>query len=221
MIFKLTPKDYDYPALLKEIPDPPKILYAMGNRKLLTDSSQALAVVGTRKMTVYGKTAAYNIVFALAKLGVTIVSGLASGIDTVAHQAALAANGKTIAVLASGVDVVYPPENKDLYREISKKGLLLSEFPPGTLPKPQYFPQRNRIVSGLCLGVLVVEGPLKSGSMITAKLALDQGREVFAVPGPITSPNSRGPSYLIKNGASVAESAEDIMDCFTPLKHRG
>jgi len=215
MIFKLTAKDSDYPAILKEIPDPPEILYAIGQRKFLTDSAPVLAVVGTRKMTVYGKTAASNIVFALARLGVIIVSGLATGIDTVAHQAALAANGKTIAVLASGVDVVYPPENSGLYRQISEKGLLLSEFPPGTLPKPRYFPQRNRIVSGLSLGVLVVEGPLKSGSLITAKLALDQGREVFAVPGPITSPNSRGTSYLIKNGAMVVESAEDIMDCLT------
>ncbi|KKS95395.1 MAG: protecting protein DprA, DNA processing protein [Candidatus Gottesmanbacteria bacterium GW2011_GWA2_43_14] len=212
-IFSLRIEDAGYPALLREIADPPQRLYCLGCREILEGlSRKVVAVVGTRKMTAYGKQSAVSIVSGLAASGVTVVSGLALGIDAVAHQTQLEAGGRTLAVLGCGVDVIYPPQNSGLYHKMIDRGLIISEFPPGVKPRPEYFPRRNRLISGLSQAVVVIEGQLKSGSLITAKLALDQGREVMAVPGPINAANSRGPAYLIKNGAVVVESALDIIE---------
>lgn len=198
-----------YPARLKEIYDPPLVLYARGNLNLL--DTPMLAVVGTRRPTPYGKAAADRLAADLAIAGLTIVSGMARGIDTSAHQAALQAGGKTIAVFGCGVDMVYPAENRKLASEIAEKGLLLSEFPMRSPAYPQNFPVRNRIVSGMSTGVLVVEGAQYSGSSITARLALEQGREVFAIPGNITSKMSWGPNLLIKQGAKLVQEWNDVI----------
>jgi DNA processing protein len=192
--------DPAYPAQLREIYDPPLVLFAIGNGAFMT--THGIAVVGTRRPTPYGLAAAERLSADLARAGLTIVSGMARGIDSAAHQAALRENGTTIAVLGCGVDVLYPANNRKLYDDIAKKGLLLSEFPMGAPAYPQNFPIRNRIVSGLSLGVVIVEGAQYSGSAITAKLAVDQGREVFAVPGNITSKMSWGPNLLIKEGSA-------------------
>ena len=189
-----------YPLHLREIFDPPLLLFAIGRTELM--SSHCLAIVGTRRPTPYGMAATERVSADLAKAGLTIVSGMARGIDTAAHTAALREDGSTIAVLGCGVDVLYPVDNRTLYKEIGSRGLLLSEFPMGAPAYPQNFPIRNRIVSGLSVGVLVVEGAQHSGSSITAKLAIDQGREVFAIPGNITSKVSWGPNLLIKQGAA-------------------
>lgn len=201
----------DYPRNLKKIDDPPFVLYVWGEIK--REDEMALAVVGTRKMTAYGGQATESLVADLVVAGLAVVSGLARGIDTVAHKTTLSAQGRTIAVLGSGLDIVYPWENKSLARQISAGcGAVVSEFPLGTGPMPGHFPARNRIISGLSLGTLVVEGGDKSGSLITARLAVEQGREVFAVPGPIYSPGSQGPAYLVKLGAKLVMSVNDILE---------
>ncbi|HZS56893.1 MAG TPA: DNA-processing protein DprA [Bryobacteraceae bacterium] len=202
-------QDARYPALLRQIFDPPVLLFVRGKTELL--ASHGIGVVGTRRPTPYGIAATERLSVDLAKAGLTVTSGLARGIDTAAHRAALAEEGKTIAVLGCGADVLYPAENRKLYEEIGRKGLLVSEFPMGAPAYPQNFPIRNRIVSGLSLGVLIVEGAQHSGSAITAKLAMDQGREVFAVPGNITSKMSWGPNLLIKDGgAKLVQEWTDV-----------
>ena len=201
--------DHRYPPRLREIFDPPVLLYVRGRTELL--SSHGIAVVGTRRPTPYGVAATERLAADLARAGLTVVSGLARGIDTAAHRATLAGKGNTIGVLGCGVDVLYPADNRKLYEEIARNGLLVSEFPMGAPAYPQNFPIRNRIVSGLSLGVLIVEGAQHSGSAITAKLAMDQGREVFAVPGNITSKMSWGPNLLIKDGgAKLVQEWTDV-----------
>jgi DNA processing protein len=200
--------DARYPELLRRVFDPPPVLFCRGRSDLL--SAVNVGVVGTRHPTPYGMAAAERLAGDLARAGVTIVSGMARGIDTAAHKAALAGEGTTIAVLGCGVDIVYPSENRKLAAEIAAKGLILSEFPMGATAFPQNFPIRNRIISGLSCGLLVVEGAQYSGSAITARLALDQGREVFAVPGNITSKMSWGPNLLIKQGAKLIQDWNDV-----------
>ncbi|MBU1026266.1 MAG: DNA-processing protein DprA, partial [Candidatus Margulisbacteria bacterium] len=202
--------DKNYPKSLKNIFDPPSILYQ--SSCLLPKDEKAIAIVGTRRASHYGKKVARDLARELSSLGLTIVSGMALGIDTAAHEGALEAGGRTIAVLGCGIDVCYPPRNKGLMERIKQSGAIVSEFPPGTEPEGWTFPQRNRIISGLSLGTIVIEGGYKSGAMITAKLALDQGREVFAIPGNIESELSRGPHWLIKQGAKLVEGVEDILE---------
>lgn len=204
----ITIHDACYPQRLREIFDPPLLLFAVGRTELL--SSAAIAVVGTRRPTPYGLAATERLSADLAKAGLSVISGMARGIDTAAHRAALAEDGDTVAVLGCGVDVLYPVENRKLYEEIGRRGLLVSEFPLGAPAYPQNFPIRNRIVSGVSLGVVIVEGAQHSGSAITAKLAMDQGREVFAVPGNITSKMSWGPNLLIKQGAKLVQDWTDV-----------
>jgi DNA processing protein len=205
----ITYHDTAYPKQLREIFDPPLLLFAAGNPELL--NTHSIGVVGTRRPTPYGLAAAERLSADLAKAGLTITSGMAQGIDTVAHQAALRENGATLAVLGCGVDVLYPSSNRKLYGDLRQKGLIISEFPMGAPAFPQNFPIRNRIVSGVSVGVLVVEGAQYSGSAITAKLAMDQGREVFAVPGNITSKMSWGPNLLIKDGgAKLVQEWTDV-----------
>jgi len=198
-----------YPERLRAIYDPPLVLYAVGRAELL--ASPMVAVVGTRRPTPYGLAAAERLSGDLSRAGVTVASGMARGIDTAAHRAALAAGGPTLAVFGCGVDEVYPAENRKLAAEIAAGGLLVSEFPMGSPAHPQNFPLRNRVISGLSAGVLVVEGAQYSGSAITARLGLDQGREVFAVPGNITSKLSWVPNLLIKQGAKLVQDVEDIL----------
>jgi len=205
----VTISDARYPALLREIYDPPILLFARGRIELL--QSIMLGVVGTRRPTPYGIAVAERLSGDLANAGLTIVSGMARGIDTAAHKGTLAVGGDTIAVLGCGVDIVYPSENRKLAAELSAKGLILSEFPMGSVAFPQNFPIRNRIISGMGVGVLVVEGAQYSGSAITAKLAMDQGREVFAVPGNVTSKLSWGPNLLIKQGAKLVQDWNDVI----------
>lgn len=201
--------DPAYPARLREIFDPPIALFTRGRLELL--QGILLGVVGTRRPTAYGTAAAQRLSADLAQAGLVIVSGMARGIDTAAHRAALDAGGETVAVFGCGVDQVYPAENRKLAVEIAEKGLLISEFPMGSPAYPQNFPIRNRIISGMSVGVLVVEGAQYSGSAITAKVALDQQREVFAVPGNITSKMSWGPNLLIKQGAKLVQEWNDVM----------
>ncbi|MBI4454464.1 MAG: DNA-protecting protein DprA [Acidobacteria bacterium] len=202
--------DPSYPHLLKQIFDPPLLLYLRGQTSLA--GSDAIAVVGARRASSYGIHAAEWLSSELAMRGLTIVSGLARGIDAAAHRGALAAQGKTVAVLGNGVDIVYPRENRKLFFQIAEKGCLVSEFPPGFYPAPCNFPIRNRIISGLCHGTVIAEASEFSGSLITARLSLEQGREVFAVPGNITSQKSFGPNFLIKQGAKMVQSPQDILD---------
>jgi DNA processing protein len=206
----LTIYDDEYPNLLWQSAEPPWVLYCKGNLALL--QNPLIAIVGTRVPTVYGKNVAQQFGEDLARGGFTIVSGLARGIDSCAHIGALKQQASTIAILGCGVDVVYPPENGALYREIASKGLLISEFPLGTPALPGLFPLRNRIISGLSLGTLVVEAALKSGSIITAHQAVDEGRDVYIIPGPINSPKSQGVFTLMKKGAKVVICAEDIFE---------
>jgi len=201
--------DSRYPELLRRIFDPPAVLFCRGRIELL--SAVNVGVIGTRHPTAYGVAAAERVAGDLARAGVTIVSGMARGIDTAAHKATLAGQGTTIAVLGCGVDIVYPSENKKVAAEIVAKGLIISEFPMGATAFPQNFPIRNRIISVLSVGLLVVEGAQYSGSSITARLALDQGREVFAIPGNITSKMSWGPNLLIKQGAKLVQDWNDIV----------
>ncbi|EEG76748.1 DNA-processing protein DprA [Dethiobacter alkaliphilus] len=198
-----------YPLLLAEIYDPPAVLYYRGDIDVL--STPCVAMVGSRKATEYGKNAALKLAGQLAAAGITVVSGMARGIDTWAHAGALGAGGPTIAVLGCGPDVCYPPENLKLREKIVSGGIILSEFPPGTQPKPGHFPLRNRIISGLSRATVVVEAAEKSGALITADCALEHGREVFAVPGNVNSPYSRGCHRLLKEGAAMAEKAADIL----------
>jgi DNA processing protein len=171
-----------------------------------------VAVVGTRRPTPYGRQTTEELSYALAQSGICLVSGLARGIDSIAHRAALDAGGRTMAVLACGLDIVYPPEHARLALEVAERGALVSDYPLGTQPRGEYFPRRNRIMSGLSLGVLVVEGDVTSGAMITARLALEQDREVFAVPGSIFSVQSRGPNSLIKEGAKLVQRVADVLE---------
>ncbi len=201
--------DPKYPERLREIPDPPALLYAKGDLTLL--KSPSVAVVGARECTHLGLTAVERISAELSRYGVTVVSGLALGIDRQAHQAALGGVGSSIAVLGAGMDIHYPPENEDVRRVLEARGLVLTEFGPGTRPEARNFPYRNRIISGLSLGVLVAEAAARSGSLITARLAGEQGREVFALPGPLGEPTFSGCHRLIKQGAALVESAEDII----------
>jgi len=204
-------RDAAYPSRLKEIDDKPPVVYVRG--ELRPEDEWAVAIVGTRKATPYGRQAAEHFATDLARQGITIVSGLALGIDAVAHRAALAAGGRTIAVQACGLDIVYPPQHVRLAQEISERGAVLSDYPPGTKPRSEYFPRRNRILSGLSLGVLVVEGDVTSGALITARRALDQNREVFAVPGSIYAPGYRGVNKLIQAGeAKLVMTAADILE---------
>ena len=210
--------DARYPDQLRRIFDPPPVLFARGNVELL--ASVCIGVVGTRHPTPYGFAAAERLAGDLGRAGVTIVSGMARGIDTAAHKAALAAGGMTLAVLGCGVDVVYPSENRKLAAEIVARGLIISEFPMEATAFPQNFPIRNRIISGLSAGILVVEGAQYSGSSITARLAIDQGREVFAVPGNITSKMSWGPNLLIKQGAKLVQDWNDVVVDLPPAAQR-
>ncbi|MFB8373523.1 DNA-processing protein DprA [Paenibacillus taichungensis] len=204
--------DQDYPILMKETVQPPWVMYGRGDLNLL--HTQSIAMVGTRMPTVYGRKIGEKLAEQLCKAGLTIVSGLARGIDSVCHDAALRANGKTIAVFGTGIDNIYPPENTGLAERIAETGLLLSEYPPGTRARQGLFPERNRIIAGLTLGTLVVEADVRSGSLITADAALEAGRDVFAVPGPITSPKSRGSHNLIRQGAKLVTSATDLLEEF-------
>jgi len=205
----LTLNDPLYPVRLKEIPFPPPLIFVKGEIK--TEDSLALAMVGTRRASYYGTKTCRSLAQDLAYRGVTVVSGLARGIDTAAHQGSLDGGGRTIAVLGCGLDVVYPPENRELYARIPENGALVSEYVLGTPPEAHNFPRRNRLISGLALGVLVVEAGVKSGANITAQCALEQGREVLAVPGPITSPASQGPHRWIKEGAKLVTDVNDIL----------
>ena len=202
--------DEAYPPRLKQIHDPPALLYALGRTELL--QTHSVAVVGTRRPTPYGRAVAEKLSRDLVRLGLTHISGLARGVDGASHRGALDGGGATIAVLGTGVDVPYPRENRKLYEEIASRGLLVSEFPMGTRAFPQNFPIRNRIISGIGYGVLVVEGGQYSGSLISARLALEQGREVFATPGSILSRQSWGPNLLIKDGAKLIQEASDVVE---------
>ena len=202
----------EYPPLLREISDAPLVLYVQGDASLL--SQHAVAMVGSRRPTAYGSSVAHRLASDLAQRGLVVVSGLARGIDSASHRGALEAGGKTIAVLGSGIDVIYPRENKPLAKKIMESGAVISEFPLGTGPTPQNFPIRNRIMSGLALGVVIVEAAEYSGSLITARLALEQNREVFGVPGNITSAQSFGPNHLIKQGAKLVDQWIDVIEEF-------
>ncbi|MBI3653277.1 MAG: DNA-protecting protein DprA [Acidobacteria bacterium] len=202
-----------YPALLRETYDPPIVLYSYGDLHRAL-ARPAIAIVGSRRCSTYGRNVAEMLARELAGRGVTIVSGLARGIDSAAHLGALEGRGLTVAVIGTGLDEVYPKENKKLTEKIKDQGALITEFPLGTPPLPQHFPFRNRIISGMTLGVMVVEGAERSGSLITARMAYEQGREVFAVPGNITSSKSFGPNYLIKDGAKLVQTWRDVVEEF-------
>mgnify|MGYP001376052459 FL=1 len=203
--------DGSYPDILREIADPPPVLYVKGDWQACFDQP-SIGVVGSRSCSTYGENASEMLARDLASRGITITSGLARGIDTVAHRGAMRASGRTIAVMGTGLDAVYPRENNGLVREIlAKGGCLVTQFPLGTPPLKENFPYRNRIISGLSLGILVVEASERSGSLITARLAVEQDREVMAVPGNITSGNSFGTNYLIKSGAKLVQQWQDIV----------
>ncbi len=213
---KITPLSRSYPSNLLEIADPPGLLYMLG--EVLLEDRNAVAVIGSRKMTDYGRRITESFVREFVKGGVTVVSGGARGVDTVAHRTCLDAGGRTIAVLGNGLDVVYPYENRKLFEEIIKKGVVISEFPAGTKPLGKNFLARNRIISGLAKAVLVVEGERRSGTLSTVSYAADQGREVFAVPGPVDSRLSDAPNYLLENGARVACTPQDVLDYLESLQ---
>jgi DNA processing protein len=206
----LVPGDDAYPSLLATIIDPPLALHYRGDASLL--ARPAIAIVGSRKATPYAVNAAEQLARDLISAGITIVSGLAVGVDSAAHRAALEAGGSTIAVLGTGIDVVYPRSSARLFREIEERGLLVTELPPATPPRQFHFPMRNRLISGLSLGTVIVEASTKSGSLITATMAAEQGREVFAVPGSIFSTNSEGTHRLIQYGAKLVHDAQDVLD---------
>ncbi len=214
----VTLKDDHYPKRLKDIYDPPALLYVRG--ELRKEDELAVAVVGSRKTSPYGRWITEKIGQDLARHGVTIVSGMARGIDSVAHKGALQGGGRTIAVLGCGVDVIYPSENRTLFYQIIGDGAVLSEFPMGSPPEGGHFPRRNRIISGLSIGVVIVQASAGSGSLITAGYALEQGREVFAVPGNVGAEGSRGTNQLIKEGAKLVESSEDILEEVLPQWRR-
>jgi DNA processing protein len=205
--------DEAYPSLLRNIYDPPPFLFYRGNLQK-DDLRRTLAIVGTRKASPYGKQMANEIGEKLAQAGFTIVSGLAYGIDAIAHMSALNHKGKTIAVMGTGVDQIYPPENREIAEDIIKTGAILSEYIPGSKAEKWNFPTRNRIISGLSLGSLIIEGSRKSGALLTAKFAMDQNRDVFALPGDINRPQATGPNYLIKLGAKIVTCVQDILEEF-------
>ncbi|HEX9917321.1 MAG TPA: DNA-processing protein DprA [candidate division Zixibacteria bacterium] len=205
----LTFFDEEYPKSLKNIYDPPPLIFFRG--EIRSEDQKAIAVVGSRKASSYGRMVTESLVEELASRGITIVSGLARGIDSISHQAALKAGGRTLAVLGSGLDIIYPPENRKLADGIAENGAVISEFFLGTKPEATNFPQRNRVISGLCLGIVIVEAGPKSGALLTARHALEQNREVFAVPGDIRSQGSKGTNELIKQGAKLVSSVEDIL----------
>ncbi|MEW5870196.1 MAG: DNA-processing protein DprA [Chloroflexota bacterium] len=206
----LTWEDAAYPRRLQEIDQPPPVLYVRG--KLLEEDQWAVAVVGTRRVTAYGQQVTHELVSELARNGVTVVSGLARGTDGIAHQAAIQAGGRTLAVLGSGVDRIYPPEHRRLSEQIFNQGAIISDYPPGTEPEASNFPPRNRIISGLSLAVVVIEAGIKSGALITAAFAAEQGRQVFAVPGNIYAPQSKGTNVLIQEGAHILLDAQTILE---------
>jgi DNA processing protein len=206
----ITLEDPAYPDRLKEIYDPPAVLYVLGN--LLPDDAWSITVVGTRTLTAYGREVCARLVRDLARNRVTIVSGLARGIDAVAHQTALDSGARTLAVMACGLDMVYPPGHASLARRIAENGAVMSDYPIGTRPRSEYFPRRNRILAGLTLGTLVIEAGEQSGALITAKFANDEGREVMAVPGSILSPQSKGSNRLVQDGAKAVLDVEDILE---------
>ena len=211
--------DQRYPKLLREIYDPPIVIYCLGNLDAAV-RQPAIAIVGSRRCSSYGRNVAEKLSRELAERGVTIISGLARGIDSAAHRGALEVRGLTVGVMGTGIDAVYPKENRRLADRISENGALVTEFPLATPPASQNFPFRNRVISGLALGVMVVEGAERSGSLITARLAYEQGRDVYAVPGNITSHKSFGPNYLIKDGAKLVHTWHDVVEEF-PLEVKG
>jgi DNA processing protein len=202
--------DPDYPDPLRQIPDPPLYMYLTGDRSLV--HSPCVALVGSRKCSSYGQSMAKTIAAGLSQAGISVVSGFALGIDRLAHLGGLRHQGRTIAVLGTGLDVIYPPQNKDLWSQITEQGLILTEFAPGNEPDAHHFPRRNRIISGLSMGVVVVEAAQKSGSLITARLALEYNREVFAVPGQANMPSFAGCLDLLKQGAVLTRSAQDVLE---------
>lgn len=206
----LTWEDENYPRRLREIDTPPPVLYLRGD--LTPEDDWAVAIVGTRRVTPYGRQVAEEVSSALARNGITIVSGLARGVDAIAHKAALASGGRSLAVLGSGIDIIYPPEHRSLAEKLQERGAILSDYPPGTPPDGVNFPPRNRIISGLSLAVVVIEAGEKSGALITARFAADQGRDVFAVPGGIHAPQSAGCNQLIMDGARPLLSPQDVLD---------
>ncbi|MCM8770349.1 MAG: DNA-processing protein DprA [Candidatus Omnitrophica bacterium] len=206
----ITINDRNYPQNLKEIYDPPILLYVKGD--FAPQDERGIAIVGSRRASFYGLNCAERFAFELAGFGFTIISGMARGVDTAAHKGALKQKGRTIAVMGSGFEHIYPPENKELVEKISQNGAVISEFPLAVLPHPHNFPRRNRIISGLSRGVLVIEAARNSGALITADFALEQGREVFSLPGEIDSVNSCGTNFLIKQGAKLVSCVEDIIE---------
>ena len=213
LVKKISVKNKNYPTLLKQINDYPKQLYVAGS--LISKEKYPFAVVGTRKVSTYGKQVVNDLVKPLAKAGLTIVSGLALGVDGLTHKCTIDVNGKTIAVLGSGFNHIYPSVHKKLVQQIiQSNGAVITEYPPDQMPSKFTFPQRNRIIAGLCKGVLVIEAPEKSGAIITAKLALDYNRDVYVVPGSIYSKNSAGTNMLIKIGAKPVTNVQDILQDF-------
>lgn len=215
----ITWSDDDYPALLRVTACPPPVLYVHGRTDLLDEP--AVAVIGSRSATSYGRRSALALARGLAGYGVSVVSGLAQGIDAEAHAGCLAGGGYTVGVLGCGLDVIYPKVHGPLYRRLVENGLLISEYPLGTRPEPFRFPMRNRIIAGLCCGVVVVEAARRSGTLITVQHALDEGREVFAVPGQIDSAKSAGSHWLLQQGATLVVSADDIVTCLGLIKPSG
>ena len=212
----LTMQDADYPVRLRNIFEPPCLLYVKGQLPVI-DEEVAVAMVGTRKASPYGVEAAEKIAYGLSRQGAVVISGAAAGVDSASHRGALRAGGKTIAVLGNGLDVVYPAENEWLYRDIAASGALISEYPPGTAAEAWHFPVRNRIISGLSLATVVVEAPEKSGALITARHALEQGRDVFTLPGNLGNPTCAGNIQLLKQGAILVEEGWDILQEYTYL----
>lgn len=206
----ITWDDNNYPTMLREIPMPPPILYAKGDMSCLEQTG--LAIVGSRKPSIHGEEYAWKFAYDLSGMGVTIISGLALGIDSQAHSGCLANNGSTIAVMATGIDKIYPARHRVLAEKIEKKGLIISEFPLKTPPQARHFPQRNRIISGLSSSTLVVEAAIKSGSLITARYALEQNRDVLAIPGSLKNPMSKGCHYLLQQGAKLITTVQDVIE---------
>ncbi len=206
-----------YPQALLELPDPPSVLFIDG--EVTAGDQFSVAIVGTRHATIYGRQQAERLAYGLAKAGVTVISGMARGIDTAAHQGALDAGGRTIAVFGCGLGHIYPPENEGVAKAIAAHGALVSEHSPETPPRAGLFPQRNRIISGLAHATLVIEAPERSGSLITARMAMEQGREVLALPGNVTSRSSQGSNLLIRDGAKLIRNVDDILECLGPLPH--
>jgi DNA processing protein len=212
----ITLNDSNYPECLRNIYDPPLILYMKGNLPYI-DDEPVVGVVGTRKCTPYGITTAENVGYELSKNGIIVVTGLAKGVDTAATRGALRGSSDVIGVIGSGLDIVYPPENKDIYEDVARNGVVISEYPPGTPPLPANFPARNRIISGLSRGVAVIEAPKKSGALITAARALEQGRDVFTLPGNVDAVSCAGSNALLREGAIPFLSASDIIEEYTLL----